>query len=214
MLELIALNLDANNMSYFKFTGSLSLVERNVIARDFNEGTDKRILLISLKAGGEGLNLQSADHVFLVDPWWNPAVELQAIQRAHRIGQTAGLVKVVRFIIEHSIEERIIELQRKKRLFAHALIDSSWEASEQLNNEDIRFLLSSDRTLREPRSKKHKSQRNTTEISESEIEIIRDLRRRNVPFELISKILQRDVKLCQEIVIEGTVRKVNRNKSK
>merc|ERR1712070_354473 len=95
--------------------GSMSMTARVNAIRQFKEDPSLRVMLISLKAGGEGLNLQVANHIFIMDPWWNPASELQAIQRAHRIGQTRE-VKALRFVTKDTIEERIIALQEKKQL--------------------------------------------------------------------------------------------------
>ncbi|MHB1277338.1 MAG: helicase-related protein, partial [Bacteroidia bacterium] len=81
------------------------------------------IFLISLKAGGTGLNLTSADYVFLADPWWNPAVERQAIDRAHRIGQTQKVFSY-KFITKNSVEEKILSLQKRKMELAENLIDT------------------------------------------------------------------------------------------
>jgi len=99
------------------------------------------VLLISLKAGGEGLNLQAADHIFLMDPWWNPASELQAIQRAHRIGQTRP-VFATRFVATDTIEEKIIELQEKKQTVFDCSVGNSNQALQRLNGDDIKFLFS------------------------------------------------------------------------
>lgn len=100
------------------------------------------VILISLKAGGEGLNLQAASRVYLVDPWWNPAAELQAIQRAHRIGQKKP-VEAVRFICKDTIEERILQLQEKKQLVFDGTVGSSSQAMTKLTQEDLRFLFQS-----------------------------------------------------------------------
>ena len=100
------------------------------------------VILVSLKAGGTGLNLTAADTVILYDPWWNPAVEAQAIDRAHRIGQTKP-VFVHRLIARGTIEEKILSLQDKKR----SLAATSWGEGEEgaapakLTEEDVRFLL-------------------------------------------------------------------------
>jgi SNF2 family DNA or RNA helicase len=95
--------------------------------------------LISLKAGGFGLNLTGADYVIHVDPWWNPAVEAQASDRAHRIGQTRP-VTVYRLIAGGTIEERIVELHRKKRELADSLLDESHTAAT-LGPDELRALL-------------------------------------------------------------------------
>merc|ERR1712139_407171 len=97
------------------------------------------VILISLKAGGERLNLQIANHVFLLDPWWNPACEMQAIQRAHRIGQTRE-VRAVRFITADTIEEKIVQLQEKKQLVFDSCIDGSQASMAKLTEQDLKFL--------------------------------------------------------------------------
>ena len=99
------------------------------------------IFLISLKAGGVGLNLTAAEYVFLLDPWWNPAVEAQAIDRAHRIGQTRPIF-AYRLIAAGTIEERILELQQKKRALAESVIAGEGSLIQDLTAEDLALLLS------------------------------------------------------------------------
>ena len=119
-------------------TGESSAAERQRAVDDFSKKEDVRVMLSSLKAGGVGLNLTAAEYVFLLDPWWNPAAERQAIARAHRGGQELPVV-AVRFVSRDSIEEKIVELQRRKeRLFAD-LFDFSGEPT--LGAEDLLFLL-------------------------------------------------------------------------
>ena len=89
--------------------------------RQFREDLDCPLLLMSLKAGGLGLNLVEADYVFLLDPWWNPAAEAQAIDRAHRIGRTRAVV-AYRLIARGTVEEKVIELQEQKRGLAEAVL--------------------------------------------------------------------------------------------
>jgi len=96
--------------------------------------------LISLKAGGLGLNLTAAEYVFLLDPWWNPAVEAQAIDRAHRIGQTRN-VFAYRLIARDTVEEKVLELQQSKRHLADAIINADNSLIRQLNREDLELLL-------------------------------------------------------------------------
>merc|ERR1719409_75017 len=108
MLELVEFRLKRAGISCVVFRGGMSLQARQDSLVAFNSDPNLRVILISLKAGGEGLNLQAASHVFLLDPWWNPACELQAIQRAHRIGQTKE-VKAVRLITTGTIEEKILQ---------------------------------------------------------------------------------------------------------
>lgn len=107
----------------------------------FQENEDIKVFLISLKAGGTGLNLTAADYVFLLDPWWNPAVEAQAIDRAHRIGQKQN-VMIYRFITRNTVEEKILRLQEKKRKLAEDLIATEDSIVKSLSREDIDSLLS------------------------------------------------------------------------
>ncbi|SBT81177.1 DNA repair protein rhp16, putative [Plasmodium malariae] len=139
MLDLIEYQLKKNNIICSKLLGYMSMVSRNNILYNFNQDKQLRVLLISLKAGGEGLNLQVANRIFIVDPWWNPAAELQAIQRAHRIGQTKT-VYAIRFIIENTVEEKIIQLQDKKQLVFDCTIGDSGNAMQKLTKEDLAFL--------------------------------------------------------------------------
>jgi len=140
-LELIEWRLKRDGISAAKLTGTIPLVARNNIIISFQTDPTLKVLLISLKAGGEGLNLQAADHIFLMDPWWNPASELQAIQRAHRIGQTRP-VRAVRFVTSDTIEEKIVELQQKKQSVFDCTVGSNNQALQKLTAEDIRFLFS------------------------------------------------------------------------
>ncbi len=96
--------------------------------------------LISLKAGGTGLNLTAADYVFLLDPWWNPAVEAQAIDRAHRIGQTRR-VFAYRLIARDTVEEKVLELQQQKRNLADAIIAGNGAVLSKLTVDDLQLLL-------------------------------------------------------------------------
>lgn len=114
MLELIRQSLVDAGVEPFYLDGSTPARERVELCRRFNEG-EGEVFLISLKAGGTGLNLTGADTVILYDLWWNPAVEEQAIGRAHRMGQR-NVVQVIRLITEGSIEEKILELQQRKRI--------------------------------------------------------------------------------------------------
>ena len=125
-----------NKIEYSTAVGIYLKVNRCVEALN-DEGT--KVLLISTKAGGEGLNLQRANHVFVMDPWWNPAVEFQAIQRAHRIGQTRP-VTAKRFIVKDTIEEKIIELQNKKQAVFEATVGKDNSSWGKLSAEDLKFL--------------------------------------------------------------------------
>lgn len=96
-------------------------------------------LIVSLQAGSVGLNLISANNVFIVDPWWNPAVEDQAIERVHRIGQTKE-VNVLRFVCKGTVEERMLQVQEKKRLLIQKVIYNQEEKKRQ-NLEDMKYIL-------------------------------------------------------------------------
>ena len=122
-----------------KLTGAMPIRQRRSVLKTFQTDPGVHAILMSLKAGGEGLNLQAADHVFIMDPWWNPAVELQAVQRAHRIGQTKA-VKAIRFITDDTIEERMLQLQEKKQLVFEGTIDGSVSSLAKLDEEDLQFL--------------------------------------------------------------------------
>ena len=100
-----------------------------------------KLFLVSLKAGGFGLNLTAADYVFLLDPWWNPASEAQAIDRAHRIGQTRN-VMAYRLIARGTVEERVLELQSRKRNLAQAILTEDNALLRDLTREDLARLLS------------------------------------------------------------------------
>ena len=92
---------------------------KKVSSRDSKTGS---VMLLSMKAGGVGLNLVAASTVFIADPWWNQAVEDQCIDRVHRIGQTADIVRVRKFIVENTVEERIVELQGRKKVMARRVL--------------------------------------------------------------------------------------------
>jgi len=121
-LELIEKVITKKKIKYSKLTGSTT--NRDDAVKAFEKNDDCKLFLISLKAGGVGLNLISADYVFLLNPWWNPAAESQAINRAHRIGQTKN-VFVYKFISTDTIEEKIIKLQEKKSQLADTFINSN-----------------------------------------------------------------------------------------
>jgi SNF2 family DNA or RNA helicase len=105
------------------------------------QGDGCPVFLVSLKAGGLGLNLTAAEYVFLLDPWWNPAVEAQAIDRAHRIGQTRP-VFAFRLIARDTVEEKVLELQATKRKLAEAIVRADVSLIRDLRREDLELLLS------------------------------------------------------------------------
>ena len=138
MLDLIEQELQSLEMESFKITGSTPAKDRQEMTTAFNDG-QKDAFLISLKAGGVGLNLTGADTVILVDLWWNPAVEAQAIGRAHRMGQERN-VEVYRLITRGTIEEKIQELQESKKNLISTILDGT-ESRSSLTLADIREIL-------------------------------------------------------------------------
>ena len=115
--------------------------DRQARVEQFQNDPDVKLFLISLKAGGLGLNLYAAEYVYLLDPWWNPAVEAQAIDRAHRIGQTRH-VFAYRLIARDTVEEKVLELQKSKRDLADAIITADNSVMRNLTREDLELLLS------------------------------------------------------------------------
>lgn len=139
MHELIIEELKKLNIDYYYLHGQTSAKDRVEMSESFNNG-EKDVFLISLRAGGTGLNLTGADTVILYDLWWNPAVEDQAAGRAHRFGQK-NVVQVIRFITEGTIEEKIYELQQKKRELIDQVIQPGETMLSSLSEQDIRELL-------------------------------------------------------------------------
>ena len=138
MLERIEKELPDLGLTSFKITGSTPAKERQEMTKSFNQG-DRDAFLISLKAGGVGLNLTGADTVILVDLWWNPAVEAQAIGRAHRMGQKE-MVEVYRLVTKGTIEEKIQELQEQKKHLVSQVLDGT-ESRGSLTLAEIREIL-------------------------------------------------------------------------
>ncbi len=141
MLAIIRKQLEEEGIPYAYFDGSTSAPDREIAIQDFQTNEECRVFLISLKAGGVGLNLTAADYVYLVDPWWNPAVEQQAIDRTHRIGQTKNIF-AYRLICKDSIEEKMLILQERKRALAADLVADDNAMLKRLTRDDIAFLLS------------------------------------------------------------------------
>ena len=142
MFEIIEKELNKENIEYLKLTGQTKVSERINLVDEFNNDPDKKLFLISLKAGGTGLNLVGADVVIHYDPWWNPAVEDQATDRAHRIGQK-NKVYVMKMIASGSIEEKVLSLQRRKQAVISATVDTTDAAvMETLTAADLNELLS------------------------------------------------------------------------
>jgi non-specific serine/threonine protein kinase len=141
MLALIKEKLKENNVVFEYFDGSTSPPERQRAIQNFQDNDECRVFLISLKAGGVGLNLTAADYVYIVDPWWNPAVEQQAIDRTHRIGQTKNIF-AYRMICKDTIEDKILQLQERKRILAKELIADDSSFVKSLSKEDVEYLFS------------------------------------------------------------------------
>jgi len=141
MLSIVRDHLDKEGITYEYLDGKTR--DRKARVTRFQEDESCQVFLISLKAGGLGLNLTAADYVFLLDPWWNPAVEAQAIDRAHRVGQTRT-VFAYRLICRDTVEEKIAELQKKKRELADAILEGDDTSSvlQNLSVEDLELLLS------------------------------------------------------------------------
>jgi hypothetical protein len=141
MLALIREKLEELGVKYEYFDGSTSAPDREKAIQSFQNDEETRVFLISLKAGGVGLNLTAADYVYIVDPWWNPAVEQQAIDRTHRIGQTKNIF-AYRMICKDTIEDKIMQLQEKKRALAKELIADDDTFVKALTREDVEYLFS------------------------------------------------------------------------
>lgn len=141
MLALIREKLTENNIPFEYFDGSTPPHERERAIQNFQNNDECRVFLISLKAGGVGLNLTAADYVYIVDPWWNPAVEQQAIDRTHRIGQTKNIF-AYRMICKDTIEDKILQLQERKRILAKELISDDTSFVKGLSKEDVEYLFS------------------------------------------------------------------------
>lgn len=141
MLALIRAKLEELQIPYAYFDGSTSAPDREKAVQAFQNDDSVRVFLISLKAGGVGLNLTAADYVYIVDPWWNPAVEQQAIDRTHRIGQTKNIF-AYRMICKDTIEDKIVQLQERKRALAKELIADDASFVKALSKEDVEYLFS------------------------------------------------------------------------
>lgn len=139
LLAILRTRLDRQKIPYEYLDGQTRRRKEKV--NRFQTDDDCQLFLISLKAGGLGLNLTAADYVFILDPWWNPAVEAQAVDRAHRIGQTRP-VFAYRLICRGTVEEKIMELQRSKRELADAILSADQSMIRTLTAEDLQLLLS------------------------------------------------------------------------
>lgn len=128
-------------IKYCRYDGGMSRVQRDAAAQDFQDPTSStKVMLVSLKAGNAGLNLTAANHVVIMDPFWNPYIEMQAVDRAHRIGQQKP-VQVHRLLVKETVEDRIVALQEQKRQFVDAALDEG--ESKQLGRlslQDLQYL--------------------------------------------------------------------------
>ncbi len=137
LLDRVEPHLEEAGVSFTRLDGSTR--DRGAVVEEFQSEGGPTAMLVSLKAGGTGLNLTAADHVFMLDPWWNPAVEDQAADRAHRIGQRRA-VTVYRLVARDTVEERILSLQTKKRALAEAALDGA-DPAATLTRDDLFELL-------------------------------------------------------------------------
>jgi SNF2 family DNA or RNA helicase len=138
MLDILQTELSKRDIEYFRLDGSTPTSHRLGLVDRFNAGTVP-VFLISLKAGGTGLNLTGADVVIHYDPWWNLSVQRQATDRAHRIGQEKR-VQEFKLIVKGSIEERILEMQQRKAELANSVIQEGGSAFDKLTSEELMSL--------------------------------------------------------------------------
>jgi superfamily II DNA or RNA helicase len=138
-LSIVRRRLDERSITYEYLDGKTT--DRQSRVQRFQEDADCRLFLVSLKAGGQGLNLTAADYIYILDPWWNPAVEAQAVDRAHRIGQTRR-VFAYRLIARDTVEEKIVALQERKRELAESIVRADESMVSALTAEDVEMLLS------------------------------------------------------------------------
>jgi len=142
MLDLLEISFNKHHIPFCRLDGTTPIPQRQELVNSFQEADSKeKIFLISLKAGNAGLNLTAADYVFLFDPWWNTAVQQQAIDRTHRIGQTKN-VFAYKMICRDTIEEKIMQLQQRKKKLAEELIGEEEGFVKALTESDIEFLFS------------------------------------------------------------------------
>lgn len=142
LLVLLEQPLKKAGFMILRLDGSMNANKRSQVIKEFGQPDGATILLASLKASGTGINLTSASTVYLLEPWWNPAVEKQAMDRVHRIGQKHD-VKIIRLIVRNSIEERVLELQEKKKKCAReAFKKRGHNDKREVNIDDLRTLMS------------------------------------------------------------------------
>lgn len=139
-LSLLKQYLDSKSLPYLYIAGNVPAAERKQLVDRFQNKNEAMVFLISLKAGGTGLNLTAADYVFILDPWWNPAVERQAMDRSHRIGQDKP-VFVYKFITKDTIEEKIVKLQARKQKVSDDILDTEASFVQNLEEDTLKNLL-------------------------------------------------------------------------
>jgi SNF2 family DNA or RNA helicase len=151
LLDLLEVPIDGEDWEYRRYDGSMNAKLRGDAVDDFRDPKQNiRIMLVSLKAGNAGLNLNAANNVIILDPFWNPYIEEQAIDRAHRLGQTKP-VKVQRILVENTVEDRIIELQEKKRaLIGEALDEKAGQRISRLGVRELAYLFGVTRNASDP----------------------------------------------------------------
>ncbi|KAF8093347.1 hypothetical protein N665_0384s0033 [Sinapis alba] len=145
MLDLLEASLKSSRIQYRRLDGTMSVAARDKAVQDFNTLPEITVMIMSLKAASLGLNMVAANHVLMLDLWWNPTTEDQAIDRAHRIGQTRP-VTVVRFTVKETVEDRILALQQKKRMMVASAFGEDEKGSRQshLTVEDLNYLFMAD----------------------------------------------------------------------
>lgn len=146
MMDLVEISLKQSCIQYRRLDGTMTLASRDKAVKDFNTDPQVTVMLMSLKAGNLGLNMVSASHVILLDLWWNPTTEDQAIDRAHRIGQTRPVI-VSRITIKDTVEDRILALQEEKRKMVASAFgeDQSGGSATRLTVEDLHYLFTANR---------------------------------------------------------------------
>jgi superfamily II DNA or RNA helicase len=146
VLDILGKMLDREGISYLRLDGSTPTAKRKTLVEQFQSAEEPSVFLLSLKAGGQGLNLTRASYVFHLDPWWNPAVENQASDRAHRIGQK-NKVTITRLLMRHTVEEKMMELKNGKRALYEAILADGAAGGKgaSITRDDFIFLLDTDK---------------------------------------------------------------------
>lgn len=150
LLDLLEIDVDGKGYGYRRYDGSMNAKQRGDAVEDFKSKASVRMMLVSLKAGNAGLNLNVASQVIILDPFWNPYIEEQAIDRAHRLGQTRP-VHVHRILVEETVEDRILALQDKKRaVISEALDEKASKGVSRLSPQELAYLFGINRNINDP----------------------------------------------------------------